>query len=199
MIQLQNQELMNEQLVLDNPSEVHYLGHNLTLRDCTLVIKVPARALVIARAWLIGCTVETQRTLKGFLWDWAHLRDCQFRGRYSSNDFGTFSHAPAEGSIAGCNFTQAQLDGCRFFGCDVNTLSFPSWPCFTLLEPGRRRHELGALPWPGKNGALIGKVLAQTPVAAMALTYSAPSLAKRCGTTPEAIKAVLEKLGGVSY
>jgi hypothetical protein len=31
------------------------------------------------------------------------------------------------------------------------------------------------------------------------LTYSAPDLAKWCGTTPEAIKAVLEKLDGVYY
>jgi hypothetical protein len=31
------------------------------------------------------------------------------------------------------------------------------------------------------------------------MTYWAPDLAKRSGTTPEAIKAVLEKMDGVYY
>jgi hypothetical protein len=41
--------------------------------------------------------------------------------------------------------------------------------------------------------------LAEDPPTTVALTFPAPERAKRSGTTPEAIKAVLEKLDGVHY
>jgi hypothetical protein len=37
------------------------------------------------------------------------------------------------------------------------------------------------------------------PPTTAAITYSAPALAKRYSTTPEAIRATLEKLDGVLY
>jgi hypothetical protein len=40
---------------------------------------------------------------------------------------------------------------------------------------------------------------AEDPPSTVALTYSALGLAKRYGSTPEAIKAVLEKMDGVYY
>jgi hypothetical protein len=66
MIQFSDQEIANERLVLDSATDLYYLGHNLTLRNSTLVIKVPARALVIARTQFIGCTIEVKRELKNF-------------------------------------------------------------------------------------------------------------------------------------
>lgn len=199
MIQFSDQEITNERLVLDSATELYYLGHNLTLRNCTLVIRVPARALVIARTRLFDCTIEAKRQLNNFLWDSAVLKGCQFKGRFRGNDFGSWSAPPAEGSIEDCDFTQAHLDQCRFLQCDVRTLRFPTWPYFTLLEAGRRARELGAVPWPGDKGLILGRVLAQTPPETQALSYWARELAKFCGTTPEAIKAVLEKLDGVYY
>jgi hypothetical protein len=41
--------------------------------------------------------------------------------------------------------------------------------------------------------------LKKSPATTAAATFSAPALAKQHGTTPEAIKAVLEKLDGVFY
>jgi hypothetical protein len=39
----------------------------------------------------------------------------------------------------------------------------------------------------------------EIPSTTKAVTYSAPALAKRYGTTPEAIRATLERLDGVLY
>jgi hypothetical protein len=199
MIQSSNQEIANERLVLDSATELYYLGHNLTLRNCTLVIKVPARALVIARTRLINCTIEVKRVLKDYQWDSVHLDGCQFKGRFSGNDFGSRPESPGAGSIANCDFTEALLNWTRFLDCDVRTLRFPSWPCFTIYDPVSRSRELGALPWPGRRGPIIAEGFAEDPPSTVAVTFEASDLAKWCGTTPEALKALISKLDGVYY
>jgi hypothetical protein len=199
MIQFSDREIVNEQLVLDSKSELYYLGHDLTLRQCTLVLKVPARALVIARTRLIDCTIHVKQELKNFWWYMSVLKGCRFTGRLTGNDFGLNPHAPPEGGIEDCDFSEAQLDGCRFLGCDTRTLRFPPWPCFTLLDTFKRAQELRAAPWPGDLGPLVMSGFDQDWPTTVAVTYSAPALAKRRGTTPEAIRATLEKLDGVVF
>jgi hypothetical protein len=199
MLQFSDHELVNEQLVLDSKTELYYLGHDLTLRQCTLVLKVPARALVITRTRLIDCTIQVQQELKNFRWYKNFLKGCRFTGRLSGNDFGLNPDPPPEGGIEDCDFSAAQLDGCRFLACDTTTLRFPTWPCFTLLDPVRRARELGAAPWPGRIGRVVMSGFEEIPSTTMAVTYSAPALAKRYDTTPEAIKATLKGLDGVMY
>jgi hypothetical protein len=199
MIQFSDREIVNEQLVLDSKTELYYLGHDLTLRQCTLVLKVPARALVITRTRLIDCTIHVKQELKNFQWYTNFLKGCRFMGRLSGNDFGRNLTPPPEGGIEDCDFSTAQLDGCRFLACDTSTLRFPSWPCFTLLNPIQRARELRTAPWPGDIGPVVMDNFEDRPPTTVAITYSAPALAKRYGTTPEAIRATLEKLDGVLY
>jgi hypothetical protein len=199
MIQFSDQEIANERLILDSATELYYLGHNLTLRNCTLVIKVPARALVIARTQLIDCTIEIKRELKNFQWQSAHLKGCSFKGGFSGNDFGSCPDRPDEGSIENCDFSQAHLDATRFLQCNMDTIRLPRWPCFTIFDPARRWQELVALPWPGRIGRIVIEGFAEDPPTTAAVTDSATRLAKRYDTTPEAIKAVLEKMDGVYF
>ena len=199
MIQLSDQEIANERLILNSPTELYYLGHDLTLRKCTVVLRVPARALVIARTRFIDCTIEAKRQLTNFRWEGAHLRGCRFKGRFNGNDFGSGPDSPAKGSIEDCDFSEAHLDATRFLNCDIRTLRFPPWPCFTIFDPVRRARELRQLPWPERVGRIEVECFAQAPPSTVALTQSATDLAKRRGTTLEAIKAVLEKLDGVYY
>jgi hypothetical protein len=199
MIQLNDRELIDEKLVLDSKTEVYYLGHNLTLRNCTLVLKVPARALVIARSRLIDCTIEAKRELIGFRWETSFLKGCRFTGRFSGNDFGRYPSSIPGGGLEDCDFSQAMLDACRFLDCDASTLRFPLWPCFTILNPVHRFPELRVAQWPGDIGPVVVEGWVRGPPTTTAVTYSALALAKRSGTTPEAIKATLEQLGGVLY
>jgi hypothetical protein len=199
MIQFSDQEIANERLVLDSATELYYLGHNLTLRDCTLIIKVPARALVIARTRFIGCTIEVKRQLKNFRWQSVFLKGCSFKGSFSGNDFGEWPSAPGQGGIEDCDFSEARLDATRFLGCDVRSLRFPRWPCFTIFDPVSRWRELSAFSWPAKMGCVLVEGFAESPASTVALTFSAPDLAKRYDTTPEAIRAVLKQLDGVYY
>jgi hypothetical protein len=158
-----------------------------------------ARNLIIPQARFIDCTFIIKKELKNFRWDKAHLKGCRFKGRFSGNDFGEWPDEPGQGSIEDCDFTEARMNWTRFLGCDAHTLHFPSWPCFTIFDPVHRARELRNLSWPEAVGRIEIELCAEDPPSTVALTFSATDLAKRRGTTPEAIKAVLEKLDGVYY
>jgi hypothetical protein len=198
MIQVSDREITGERLELDSKTELYYLGHDLSLRDCTLVIRVPAKALVISKARLINCTIEAKRELKGYRWHSAILKGCRFSGAFSGCEFGRWPYArePELGGIEDCDFSGARLEACVFMGCDARTLKFPSWPCFTLLDPVRRKDELLATQWPGTMRITVESFVEGPPETA-AVTYFAPAVAKRTDTTVEAIRAVLDTLPGV--
>jgi hypothetical protein len=197
-VNLENTEITQERFEWGS-GVICFLGPNLTLRNCTLVLGMSARDLIIPQARFIDCTFIIKKQLKNFRWDTAHLQGCHFKGRFSGNDFGEWPSEPRKGSLVDCDFSGAHLNTTRFLSCDASTLRFPSWPCFTILEPARRWRELQALHWPGKYGPVIGNSFAKNPPSTVAMTYSAPELAKFCETTPEAIKALVENLDDVYY
>jgi hypothetical protein len=196
---IKDQVIENERVELVDSEGLYFLGPNLTLRQCTLVLRVPTRRLHVVGARFLDCTFEVKTPLKNFRWDEAHLKGCRFKGRFSGNDFGEWPYALGKGSIEDCDFTEARLDATRFLACDVRTIRFPPWPCFTIYDPIRRAPDLRALPWLGEVGSIRMADAEGRPTTSVALTYFAPDLAKRCGTTPEALKAVLEKIDGVFY
>jgi uncharacterized protein YjbI with pentapeptide repeats len=197
-VNLEHQEISHERLEFGS-GVVCFLGQNLTLRGCTLVLDMSARNLIIPQARFIDCTFIFRRELKNFRWEGAHLQGCRFKGRLYGNDFGEWPFSPGCGSITDCDFSEASLYGTRFLSCDVHTLRFPSWPCFTLFDPRQRATELAALTWPGSIGEIVIAGLAKDPPTTVAVTYSATELAKKYGGTPEDIRAALEKLDGVFY
>jgi hypothetical protein len=59
-----NQEIENERLELTDKNSLYFLSTGLTLRNCTVVLKVPASRLVIKQATFIDCTFEVKQELK---------------------------------------------------------------------------------------------------------------------------------------
>ena len=201
----EDKELENERLELMDKGSLYFLGRNLTLKNCTLVLKVAASNLFIREVRFINCAFEVKQELKNHQ-DWirASLKGCRFKGRLSGCDFGHWPEYGSEpqyqfGSIEDCDFTEARLDGCRIMGCDPATVRFPKWPCFTIMDPVRRAPELRGLTWPGRYGELIRDMLPKHPPLTRALTYYAPSAAKLVETTPEELRAVIEKFDGIIY
>jgi hypothetical protein len=200
-----NQEMENERLELTDKNSLYYLSTGLTLRHCTVVLKVPASRLIIKQATFIECTFEVKQELKNHQdWVCASLKGCRFKGRFSGCDFGHWPEYGSDpwyqhGSIEDCDFSEARLDGCRFHGCDPATLRFPRWPCFTFLDPIGRSRELNSVQWPGRFGPVVVEDLSDQPPSTKALTYFAPGEARRYDTTPEALRAVIEKCQGIVY
>jgi hypothetical protein len=55
------------------------------------------------------------------------------------------------------------------------------------------------LDWPGDIGSITLMGHAREPPSTVAVTWFAPLLAKQSGTTPEAIRAVIEKCEGIVF
>jgi hypothetical protein len=199
-----DREIVNERLELTDKGSLYFLGPDLTVRNCTLVLKVSARNLLInGGARFIDCTFEVKQELKNHQqWVFASLEGCRFKGRLSGCDFGHwpgYARGWEHGAIEDCDFAEARLDGCRFHGCDPSTLRFPRWPCFTILDPIRRATELRRVKWPGTFGEIVVEDLHDDPPSTRAVTFFAPAEAKRNETTPAELKAAIEKLDFITY
>jgi hypothetical protein len=201
---IKEREIENERLELTDKGSLYFLGPDLTLRNCTVILKVAARNLLLRRGTqLIDCTIDVKQELKNHQdWVFASLQGCRFKGRLSGCDFGRwpgYSEGSEDGAIEDCYFSEARLDGCRFMGCDPRTLRFPKWPCFTILDPIRKASELRRVKWPGSFGAVTVQDLDHQPPATTAVTLYAPAMAKRHETTPEELRAVIEKFDCIVY
>jgi uncharacterized protein YjbI with pentapeptide repeats len=201
----ENKQLENERLELTDKGTLYFLGRNLTLKNCTLVLKVAASNLFIRDVRFIDCSFEVKQELKNHQqWIRASLKGCRFKGRLSGCDFGHWPEYGNEpeyqlGAIEDCDFSEARLDGCRFHGCDTTTLRFPQWPCFTFLDPIGRAAELRRANWPGRFGRVVIDDLHNQPPSTIALTKYAPAVAKRLETTPEELRTVIEQFDFISY
>ncbi|MFY0582462.1 hypothetical protein ACN28S_56630 [Cystobacter fuscus] len=198
-----DQEIENERLELTDKKANYILGPNLTLRNCTLVLKVSARRLSLKQPRLIDCTFEVKQELKKKqTWVLASLKGCRFKGKLSDCDFGHWpGYAPGweHGSIEDCDFSEARLDGCRIMGCDPATLRFPKWPCFTLLDPVQNSRVLRSATWPGRFGRIVIDDLANYPADTRALTFYAPAEAKYFDITPEALQDVIQQFDCILF
>jgi hypothetical protein len=199
----QGQEIENERLDLTDKGSLYFLGSGLTLRNCTVVVKVSGRNLFLTGSRFIDCTFEVKQELKNHQqWVKASLKGCRFKGRLTGCDFGhwpDYGTGWEHGAIEDCDFTEARLDGCRIMGSDPATLRFPKWPCFTILDPIRRARELNSVQWPGGFRPIIVEGQYRDPPCTMAVTLYAPSLAKRRETTEEAFRAVIEQFDFIVY
>ncbi|QRK11049.1 hypothetical protein JQX13_13835 [Archangium violaceum] len=201
----EDKELENERLELTDKGTLYYLGRNLTLRNCSLVLKVSARNLFIRQVRFIDCTFEVKQDLKNYR-DWirSSLKGCRFKGSMSGCDFGHWPEYASdqewkEGFIEDCDFSEARLNACRFMGCDPATLCFPRWPCFTFLDPIGRASELRSARWPDLFGRVVVQDLHNEPPSTVATTYHAPTIAKQMETTPEELRAVIEKFDCIIF
>lgn len=135
MNQFSNQTIENQKIILPNV-EMNYLGHNLILKNCEVVIDTSAKGLVVADVQFINSRIVVKKTLNNFRWHSADLIDCSIQGKFVGNDFGSRDFGIASrGVVQNCDFSLAILDGCRFFDCDVDSLIVPPWPCFALKKP----------------------------------------------------------------
>jgi len=199
---IEERTLEGERLELGDKNLRYYLGPNLVMRRCTLVLRVPSDLLHLAGPRFIDCAIEVKKQLKDLSWYSAHLKGCRLTGRFFSCDFGHFRNSKAlyedMGGIEDCDFSAAHLHLCRFVGCDISTLKFPRWPYFTLLEPYRRSREFAAMLWPReiRTWFTIFDQFVETTVAA---TFSATALAKEAEVSEDRIRALIEGRSDILY
>ena len=193
--EIHGQDLAGEAVVLSE-KECH------GLIDCTFAAGTLKLAQSKGRPMILRSTVKDSdiiavKSQKAYPLFKARFINCKFHGVFSGVDFGRSPNPDFDGdfgSIEGCDFTDATLDGCRFFNVDVSTLCLPAWPHVMLLEPRKRLADAAAMEWPG----LLGKYMAlEEHEAVKAVVMHVPSLAKLVKCSEEEVKAAFEKFGGL--
>lgn len=171
-----------------------YLGPDLHLVGCHLVLATAAARLTMSGLECDRCRVEVKGKLKNFRFLWTMFRNCSFTGQYLGCDFGFWpeSYGPVAG-LERCDLSGAVLDGCRLIGCDLQGTTLPGWPHFTLLAPGRFSELLLGHSWPGEM-SLVATIAAESEARVAAHVYQAELLAKELGLDPAELRACLEAL-----
>ncbi|WP_434386784.1 hypothetical protein [Melittangium boletus] len=194
-----NRVLEGEHLELTDKTAICWFGPNVTLRGCTLVTNISARWLHLVSGTLSDCSIQAKSELKTLSWAAMKVRGCRFKGRFSGNDFGFREDVDERwraGGIEDCDFSEAVLNGCRFFNCDMRTIQLPRWPCFTFLDARRHATELARRAWPGSFDSVI-RTVCDPPTGTVASAWHAPTIAKKSGTTVDELRAVLETAPGL--
>jgi hypothetical protein len=195
-VHYEGRQIEGERLELAEKDRLTYLGPDLTLRRCTVIVRLPTSRLLLLPTNFIDCTIELKQELRNFSWTCASLKGTRIKGRMLGCDFGPWpgnARGWEHGAVEDCDFSEARLDLCRFHSCDTRTLRFPRWPSFTILDPIGRGRELSSVSWPGSFRPVRLEGPYKELPSTVALTFYAPTEAKRSGTTEEALKAAIER------
>ena len=104
--------------------------------------------IVIGKAVLTDCTIETTRARSDLAWYRSRLKRCSFIGRYEKSTFGRrLSEDDYAGQVLDCDFSLASLHECLF--CDVaeGHIKFAPWPTVVARMPQATAATLRA-DWP---------------------------------------------------
>ncbi|MFE8595751.1 pentapeptide repeat-containing protein [Archangium violaceum] len=200
-IHYEKREIVGERLELKK-GPIYWLGPDLTVRDSTVIISAAGRSLVPMGGQFINCTIQAKGQLMGVVWAQMTFKGCRFKGRFRGNEFG-FREALVDtsrfkpGGLEDCDFSEAELHGVGFNGCDMSTIRLPRWPCFTFVDPVRHAAELRQHSWPGLFGRVTVETACESPEGSIASTWHAPTVAEKMETTVEELRAALETAPGI--
>jgi hypothetical protein len=192
---LQHRQITGEVLKITR-TEAVVLGPDLTLSNCRILLNATWRTLTIVACRFEDCTIEAKARLVNFQgWCNAWIERCCFRGTFSGCDFGAWPPAYHQGGgIKDCDFRDAVLDGCRFFGEYAGSLRLPSWPCFAIREPKRAAPSLQRFRWPGKAQYFIAAGNKDPEECRLVVAW-APSLLKGTDATEAELREVVVAAG----
>ena len=110
-------------------------------------------------------------------------------------DFGDWDSIE-NSSIESCDFSDAELDGCRFLNCNVGDMLFPHWPCFVIANPGDALSYVISRKWPGKIGMLL-RIYTDTDAQCVAVSGDAGRMAAKNGISLDEMRDLLESIPGI--
>jgi hypothetical protein len=170
-----------------------------TLTGGVLKFGQPKKAGGLVMSTLNDCLVDAGKPQRDSNFFTARFINCRFRGVFSGIDFGRGDRTELHedfGTVEGCDFTAATLDGCRFLDVDVSTLKFPQHDHAVLLDPSRRAVDVAAVQWPGVLGKYM-EICTNKPASFKASVMHIPSLARLVRCTEGEVREALQKFGGL--
>lgn len=174
---LQDTVIKGEEIVIDDSKCFNAIGSGVLLEKCTIRCNVPAKSLGI-RGKLVDSLVIAGSHLSGFSWLEAKLFRCTFQGVFKDNEFGTISGL--NGNCESCDFSDADLEDCSFYGKSAESHTFPKWPYFVILNPHRHLAEMQKCPQPDQIADVVNSIKFLDEEAS-AITFNSESLAQEPG------------------
>lgn len=126
---LQNTKVENQEVVISDGTIFNAIGPNVTLENCVIKCSVPAKSISL-QGRFYNCKFIVEKPLNNFSWLDAKFEHCSFHGLLKSNEFGSLpKHS---GYTRACDFSEAFLQDCVFYGNDCASNFYPKWPIFTV-------------------------------------------------------------------
>jgi hypothetical protein len=133
---IKRKTVLGETLSVDHPNLVTFLIKS-TFEGCDISLNCPARGLIIDRCAFRDCIIRAKKPQANHQLFTSTFERCRFLGKFPGCEFGfrIDLHGKTKGTIADCDFREAILDGVTFNNCEIQSISLPRWPHFTLLDP----------------------------------------------------------------
>ena len=183
-MKISGEHIIGQEIIIDDGKTRNSIKPDAILEDCTLRLRVPSNKLMI-RGTLINTTISMEKKNANYYWFYAKLIQCTFIGTIVENNFGPVGDF--DGKCESCDFSNAKLESCQFFGDSVESHIYPSWPYLTIINPLQNldtmisREETGNMPE-------IVDALEYANKELRAIVYNANMLAKRHDIDVETIK-----------
>lgn len=184
--------IANQQVVLSN-REDHFLGPDLVVMDCDVVVDCAESRLSVVKTTFNSCSITITKRLKNYEWFGARFDNCSFQGELTGLRFGNFPDEVLEsfGDVTNCSFESAVLHLTDFLNVDISSITFPRWPGFTVPEPSTHSDLLG-IQWPG-DLRLLFETIVESTSETTALSVHAPFAIRDLGGNIGTLKALLDR------
>lgn len=147
-MEIYNETLTGETITVASQEDLT-IARDSVLEDCLIVSRATAKYLTLGNFTMNGGMFFTKVKLVNYRWNFSKLYGVTFKGKFDGNDFGRLGGGYDNlGDIRDCNFVHASVHLCRFFQCDLSTMTFG--PNHVITPHTRRsQEELRTLSWPG--------------------------------------------------
>ncbi|MFD0713198.1 hypothetical protein [Paenibacillus sp. GCM10027626] len=193
-MKLRNQVISNSVIDLD-ATEVHTLGPNLKLENCTINSDCTTRSLIVSNTEMVGGFFDQRKTLKNFQFDRVIFSGVKFTGTFVGCDFGNNSES-LPGKALDCDFSQAKVCDSRVYECDPERIVFPVWPRFSIVNPYLARDYVLTQTWPSNMGIRMD-VYTDNSTRCNVIFGDAAVFAKEYKVDQSDLRVLLEKIPGI--
>lgn len=186
---LRDRDFINEQIAVDL-SQAACFGPNAKFIGCQISISSKSSQLNFCESLFQDCLVHFTRKISKLNFRDAQFINSRFRGILDDCDFGARDGSAAnemKNRVLHCDFSEADLRGCRFFNTDIKTLKFPAWPTFTIIDYHAASADLSRAMFPGAPD-YAGKILRLWLPGEKAVCLYAKDEAMRIGCTVAELK-----------
>lgn len=199
-VQWRDETIRDQEVVLGATKDCDQV-YQVVFDNCTLELIYATRARFFKTVFR-NCTIRPRKRVRA-TWSDCIWENCIFHGSYISTHFGSLDYwrdSCPHGNIAvrSCDFSKAKLHFCFFDRTELASMTFPKWPCFTLLNPQRNYPS-----WRAKLSSikpnLLYELLFESRDRSDAFVLHWPTLAKdlRIATNAEEAKEILQSLDEV--